>query len=107
MKIAVVSTDGVHVDEHFGKAKRFFIYSVSNENIQLEEERLSESLSEGDLNHEFKPDKFYRILGIIKDCQKVFAKRVGITPASQLIANGIEPVIYAGPIVDIPAHKLF
>jgi nitrogen fixation protein NifX len=106
MKIAVASTDGKNVNEHFGKATRFFIYTLSDNAINFEEERPTETLSVGDLKHTFDPDKFMRVLSSIKDCKKVIATKVGAMPATKLMENGIEPVIYTGPINKIPLTSL-
>ena len=99
-RIAAVSSDGINVDEHFGKADCFFIYDLSNRMI-LVEERPTETLSVGDPDHAFNPDKFGRIAALLKDCSKVYVTQIGEVPAAKLIALGIEPVVYRGAIADI------
>lgn len=100
IRIAVVSTDGLKVDDHFGKANRFLIYDLDDQ-IAPVEERATETLSVGDPDHPFDPDKFGRIAALIKDCCKVYVTQVGEVPAAKLKALGIEPVIYSGAIADI------
>lgn len=99
-RIAAVSTDGTHVDEHFGKAQRFMIYDV-DEQITWVEDRITEPLSENDPSHGFDADKFNRIAAKLKDCSKVYMTRIGDTPAATLRELGIEPVIYEGAIADL------
>jgi predicted Fe-Mo cluster-binding NifX family protein len=99
-RIAVVSKDGINVNDHFGLASRFLIYDCSD-TINLVEERPTEPLSVGDPRHPFDPQKFGRILGLLKDCTKVYATKIGETPAARLRESGIEPVIYEGPIANI------
>ena len=99
-RVAVVSTDGVHVDEHFGKAERFLIYDI-NDQLTLVEERPSETLSVGDPDHPFDADKFYRIAALLSDCIRVFSTQIGEKPAAELSAKGIEPVVYKGAIANI------
>jgi predicted Fe-Mo cluster-binding NifX family protein len=99
-RIAVVSTDGLNVDEHFGKADRFLIYDLKDP-IELNEVRPTETLSVGDPDHGFDPDKFGRITALLKDCSKVYVTRIGEVPAQKLRDMGIEPVIYQGAIADI------
>ena len=106
MKIAIASTDGINVNEHFGKANRFLIYTITDNTMDLEEVRPTEPLSVGDPNHPFDAAKFSGILNSIRDCKKVIVTKVGPTPESKLKENGIEPMIYTGPINDIPMTSL-
>lgn len=97
IRIAVVSTDGLKVNEHFGKATRFLIYDVDDQILWVED-RPTESLSEDDPDHPFDADKFGRIASLLKDCSKVYVSRIGETPAAKLKELGIEPVVYQGAI---------
>ncbi len=99
-RIAAVSTDGLHVNEHFGKATRFLIYDIEDR-ISWVEDRPTETLSEDDPEHPFDADKFGRIVSLLKDCAKVYVSRIGKTPAAKLKEMGIEPVVYQGAIGDI------
>ena len=99
-RIAAASTDGLHVNEHFGKATRFLIYDVDDQ-ISWIEDRPTESLSEDDPGHPFDADKFGRIASLLKDCSKVYVSRIGDTPAVKLKEMGIEPVVFQGAIGDI------
>ena len=99
-RVAVVSTDGTHVDEHFGNAHRFLIYDMSDR-ATLVEERTTETLSVGDPNHPFDADKFSRIAEQIEDCAIVYVTQIGKRPASELAAMGIHPIVYRGTIADI------
>ena len=101
LRIAIVSTDGTNVNDHFGMAKRFLVYDCNDETT-LVEERPTESLSVGDPDHSFDAEKFGRIAALLKDCSKIYVTQIGEVPASKLKELGIEPVIYEGPIKDIP-----
>ena len=100
LRIAIVSTDGANVNDHFGMAKRFLVYDCNDE-MTLVEERPTESLSVGDPDHTFDAEKFGRIAALLKDCSKIYVTQIGEVPASKLEELGIEPVIYEGPIADI------
>ncbi|MBU1054834.1 MAG: hypothetical protein KKC46_13555 [Proteobacteria bacterium] len=100
-RIAVVSTNAICVDEHFGKAKRFLIYDLKD-NMEFIEERNTETLSVNDPKHEFDPDKFNLISSVIADCNKIYMTRIGEVPAAKLRKQGIEPVIFDGEIKEIP-----
>ena len=96
-RIAVVSTDGVNVDDHFGMAESFLIYDLSDD-IKFVEKRTSEKLSIGDPNHPFDADKFNRIYKTIKDCSRVYMTKIGEGPVKKLKELGIDPVVYEGAI---------
>ena len=101
LRIVVVSTDGANVNDHFGKAERFLIYDCDDKMIFVEE-RPTETYSVGDLEHTFDPERFGRVSALLKDCSKIYVTQIGEVPASKLKELGIEPVIYEGPIEDIP-----
>ena len=104
LRIAIVSTDGANVNDHFGMAERFLIYEC-NDVMTFVEERLTEKYSVGDPEHPFDPEKFGQIAELLKDCSKIYITKIGDTPAAKLKEMGIEPVIYEGPIVNIPKPK--
>ena len=100
IRIAVASTDGIRVNEHFGRADRFLIYDM-DEQITWLEDRPTDPLSTGDPDHPFDAVRFDRISGLLKDCAKVYVTRIGATPVEKLAAAGIEAVIHDGLIADI------
>lgn len=102
IRIAIVSKDGVNVNDHFGQARRFLIYDCDGNTMNLVEERSAEPLSVGDPHHPFDSQKFGRIVDLLKDCTKVYVTKVGEVPARNLQENNIQPIIYTGPIVSIP-----
>ena len=99
-RIAAVSTDGLNVDDHFGKAQRFLIYDLDDQ-LTFVEERSTETLSVGDSEHAFDAAKFNRILSILKDCRKVYVTQIGEIPATKLKEAGIVPVVYSGAIAAV------
>ena len=99
-RIAVVSTDGVTVDEHFGRAEFFWIYDTGAV-MALAEKRKTETWSVGDPNHRFDPEKFARIGALLKDCSRIYVTRIGEVPAAKLKEIGVEPVVYTDKITDI------
>lgn len=99
-RIAVVSKDSIHVDDHFGMAESFLIYDMA-ESMTFVEKRETEKLSVGDPDHPFDADKFKRVYETIKDCSKVYITKIGDGPAKRLMALGLEPVVYEGPINEI------
>ncbi len=101
MKIAVVSTDGITVDEHFGRAERFLIYELDGERKLMLGSRDCVSLSVGDRDHAFDPSRFETVVDVIAGCVRVYCVRIGEKPAAELKKRGILAVVYEGPIAAI------
>ncbi len=97
MRIAVVSSDRVKVDEKFSHADRFLIYEQDKKGLKFIDERVSEPLPYG----VFDRDMLEWVADIIDDCDKVFMARIQEAPARVLSDRGITPVVYEGPIADI------
>lgn len=98
MRVAIVSTDGKTVDEHFGRANRFLIFDLTADGPKLLEERASEPLSVGDPKHPFDQERFDEVAYVIGDCERVYMAQIGARPAEELEKKGIKTVLYKGPI---------
>lgn len=98
MRIAMVSTDRINVDQHFGRAKFFLIYELGAAGLKLIEERPTISLSTGDPKHPFEENRFNAVSSVIADCKKVYSSKIGETPGKKLKEQGIEVVVYEGAI---------
>ncbi len=101
MKVAVVSTDKVQVDDWFSNATRFLIYEIDPYGPTFIAERYSEPLpatffDSGMLNY---------VADIISDCERVYLANIKNKPAQALKRRGILPVIYSGPILGINAFS--
>lgn len=101
MKIAVASTDGINVNEHFGRAEKFLIFEVTSVTFNLLEELQVEQYSQGDQNHSFDRERFTKVAAQLAGCSKLFVTKIGAAPAAELTKIGVDPVIYQGPISDI------
>ena len=101
MQVAIVSSDGINVDDHFGRAERFLIYEINGNSQALIAIKVVTPLSDGDPGHGFNPDKFAGVTDKLTDCARVYCGRIGDRPAAELKKLGIESVIYAGSIADI------
>lgn len=101
MKIAVATTDGLTVNEHFGRAKKFSIYNATPKAFDLLTERDVEPYATGQKDHAFDKIRFQEVAKALQGCEKVFITKIGDEPADALRALGIEPVVYSGAIGDI------
>jgi nitrogen fixation protein NifX len=87
MKIAVASSDGKTVDQHFGQACHFLIFQMGNGGLEFLE--LREKSKKPIYDHE---DRWKRGFDILKDCRVVFCRRIGDEPRQKLQEIGIEVV---------------
>lgn len=87
MKIAVASSDGEKVDQHFGQAKHFLIFQMGKSGLEFVD--LREKNRPPIYDHEYR---WKRGLEILKDCKVVFCRRIGDEPRQKLQEIGIEVV---------------
>lgn len=87
-KIAVASSDGIVVNNHFGRAKDFYIYQIDEEErIHFLEKRNVEPVCEGG-NHD--DEKLRLNLEKLSDCQYLLVSRIGNGAAGMAAGLGIE-----------------
>lgn len=92
MKVAIVSTDGKVINQHFGKASRFFIFEVDScGKIQFLEVRETIPLC-GSADEGHADDVLSRIISLISDCEALLCSRIGSRPQEELRKHGIKPV---------------
>jgi Uncharacterized conserved protein len=98
-----ISSDGIVVNQHFGRASLFGIFNVLQDNtIQLTETREVVPLCEAG-EHESK-----RMLESVKrlsDCKYVLVSRIGQSAVSVLEQEGIIPIELPG-IIEESVQKL-
>ena len=91
VKLAVASKDGVSISEHFGHAKRFWIYHVGEDSCELMEQREVEHYCLGNSSSQSAMSK---ILQTINDCYAVFVAKIGDGPTEKLAKIGVKSVSY-------------
>jgi len=97
-RVAVASTDGETVNQHFGKAEKFYIYFVDDEvGYDLVEERKVDAVCSGQ-SHSI-PEMENRAK-IFTDCRYVVVSRIGVGASQHLSANGITSLELPGYIDD-------
>lgn len=87
VRVAVASSDGVRVDQHFGHASGFMIYELDETGPRLVERR--EALPACGADRDGLDDPMLRLVERIADCQAVAVVRAGPCAAELLIAEGI------------------
>lgn len=96
-RIAVASSDGIVVNNHFGKAKAFYIYEVSDDELKLLEVRNLPPVCEmGD--HDEK--RLSENADKLSDCTHLLVSRVGNGARAVLESKGISCYEIPGIIPD-------
>ena len=88
MKIAFTTEDGVHVDAHFGWAKKIAIYEVDTEDCRL----FTCAEFEGNLSEDGNEDKLAPKLEAIKDCAILYVSAIVGSAAARVVGKNIHPV---------------
>jgi len=97
MKIAFATTDGVKVDEHFGRAGLFAVYELTGNGYSLVEMRrfadgrdseIEGTKGMGPLHDERVQGKVDKLA----DCKIVYLTEIGGPSAARLIKKGMMPV---------------
>ncbi|WP_321348827.1 NifB/NifX family molybdenum-iron cluster-binding protein [uncultured Draconibacterium sp.] len=93
MRIAVTTSNGEKVDQHFGKATRFDVYDVEGDEMKLVETREVDSYCSGEgqpvADHKFSFDRFSTVKEKLEDCEKLYTVQIGEKPKEQLDIIGI------------------
>ncbi len=91
--VAVATTGGEHIDEHFGEAEAFAIFEVHDAGVSQVGRRVVDDYRTPGRGDEDRRDVIVRALS---DCVACFVARIGDAPSKKLAAAGIEPVsLYA------------
>lgn len=97
MKIAFATTDGVNVDEHFGRAGMFSIYELNMEGYRFIELRKFAEGRDKEIENtkglqEEHDDKVQSKVERLADCKIVYLTEIGGPSAARLIKKGMMPV---------------
>ena len=101
MLVAIASTDGEIVNEHFGRAERFLIFDITDDKKTPLMVREVTPLSTGDKGHPFNSERMAGILESVKDCTQVYCTKIGERPQKELAQMGIETIVGKKLIAEI------
>lgn len=97
MKVGFATTDGIHVDEHFGRSGRFAIYEIDEKGFNLTEMRVFADCRDlkvettknmGEVHEEAVDMKVKKLT----DCSVIYMTEIGGPAAARLVKNGIMPI---------------
>ncbi|NMG22645.1 nitrogen fixation protein NifX [Brasilonema bromeliae] len=88
MKVAFTTSDGTHINTHFGLAKDIDVYEVSKDGFNF-----IETLTfEGDLEEAPHEDKITPKMEAVLDCRIVYVKAIGKPAGNKLMKEGVTPI---------------
>ncbi len=97
MKVAICSSDGAHVDLHFGKTSTFYIFEFGRGVRKLMDRRNVRKYCASGIDdykngntHQFDKSRFESVFEAISDCKKMYTVSIGETPRQKLEEKGIE-----------------
>ncbi len=97
-KIAVASSDGIVVNQHFGRATAFLIYEVQDDEIRRTDEiRSVAPVCSGGNHHD---EQLAETIRQFQDCKYILVSKIGMRAAAQAEQLGILPMELPGMIED-------
>ncbi len=105
MLVAIASTDGETVNEHFGRADRFLIYDISEQGGTLLSIRQVTPWSVGEADHEFAEERFAALADSLADCSRIYCSHIGARPRRELEQRGVTVVTGSRRISDIAVDR--
>ena len=93
-RIAVASTDGIVVNQHFGHAERFHILEINDETKKYDfiGTREVERVCHGHYHHDSSFDK---VIDVLSDVHAVVVAKIGSGASQQLESRGL--TVYEAP----------
>jgi nitrogen fixation protein NifX len=89
VKIAFASSDRRIVDQHFGAAEAFCIYSLAEDDARLIEVA---EFHDSDVAMDGHEGKLAGKIALLEGCAAVYCNAVGASAIKQLLAAGIQPM---------------
>lgn len=95
-RVAVASSDGIVVNQHFGHADTFYIYEVSAEGAY----RLTQTRNVSPVCHagDHDDERLAENIDRFRDCKYILVSRIGPGAANALERSGIVPMELPGVI---------
>ena len=101
-KIAFASSDGLIVNQHFGRAEAFHIVEISGSKYQFVETRKTVPLC-NEFQH--SENSLAQTISILLDCKIVFVQKIGFGALGGLSQNGIQAIETQDEIITL-IHRI-
>ncbi len=103
MKVAFATTDGINVNEHFGRAGAFAVYEINRDSRHFVELRrfsdgvdraIVDTREQGQVHDDAVQGKVERLA----DCKLIYLTEIGGPSAARLVKKGIMPMKVKGAV---------
>lgn len=88
MKIAFTTNDQIHINAHFGWARKIDVYEVSQDEYKF----IKTLRFDGNLKEDGNEDKLVPKIEALADCTIVYVSAIGGSAAARLIKKRITPI---------------
>ncbi|MEH2118070.1 nitrogen fixation protein NifX [Nostoc sp.] len=88
MKIAFTTSDGVHINTHFGGSEQIDVYEISDEGYHF----LETITFNYEIKEENNESKLAPKIEALGDCTIIYVLAIGGSAAARLIKKGVTPV---------------
>lgn len=95
-RLAVATSDGFTVNEHFGHAKFFRVYDINQSGYDFIEVRDAVAACQHRLGHD--TTRFDKIIELLSDCDALLVQKIGEGAAAYLIAKNVRVFEVSGNI---------
>ncbi len=97
MKVAFATTDGINVDEHFGRAGMLAVYELTADGYRFIEMRKFADGRDAEIEStkgmgRIHDDKVDAKVENLKDCKIVYLTEIGGPSAARLVKKGMMPI---------------
>ena len=98
-KVAVASSDGKFINQHFGRSRQFLVFEVNetNESFNFLDLRSTEAVCQGQQHDD---DQLTALANLLSDCHFILAARIGPGAEHLLAEKGIRALEYTAFIED-------
>lgn len=86
-KVAVASTNGELINEHFGRAEFFYIYNLYENGYEKEEIRDVIAACQHTRAH--SETNFDKVISLLSDCDALLVQKIGESAAAYLVSKNV------------------
>lgn len=86
-KAAIATSNGIDINEHFGHAKFFRVYELTDSGYEYKELRDAVAACQHSLGHD--TTRFDKIIELLSDCDALIVQKIGPGAAAYLIEKGV------------------
>lgn len=94
LRIAIATTDGIYINQHFGHCQRWTIAEAEDDGSY----RFMEQRNPVVLDQVHNEEAFAAIVGLLSDCTAILTERVGPRVDAELQRAGLSVFSYPGRI---------